>query len=184
MPFDESKHPRDSRGRFVATGGGLGVFIAVVVVAALSGGPGSATDASGAWSRSGVRFSRQAHQTAGDCAAHAYGKVQRYLREHPCVRLYRARFTGTDDDGHTMTVTTQAVTMATTGQATHLKRLIDRPDTGNLDKLGTSFAAAHFATSRHGTTVTIAETAPQGLGSAPSAVLDTAAAAALHLPAE
>lgn len=182
MPaFDESKHPRGPDGRFVRKGGGL--VLLVVLAAAFSGGPGAATDGSGSWSRSGLDFTRQAHQAAPDCAAHSYGKVQRYLRKHPCTRLHRARFTATDNHWHAMTVTSQTVTMPTSGQATHLKVVIDRPGTGNVDKLGTSFPAAHFATRRHGTTVMIAEAAPQGYGSVPSAVLDTAAAAGLYLPA-
>lgn len=187
MPFKESEHPRDSRGRFVTKEGlgGIGALIVLVVLATIgSGDPGAATDGGGSWSRSGLQFSRQDHQAAGDCAAHAHGKVQLYLREHPCVRLCRARFTGEDGHGHTMTVTTQVVTMPDTGQAAQLKRLVDRPGTGNIDKLGTDTAAASFDSRRTGRTVVIAEAVPQSFDSVPSAVLDTAATAGVRLPTE
>jgi len=184
MPFKESEHPRDSRGRFV-TKGGIGALILIAALAAIgSGGSGAAMDEGGSWSRSGLEFSRQDHQAAGDCAAHAHGKVERYLREHPCVRLYRARFTGDDGHGHTMTVTTQVVTMPDTGQAAQLKRLVDRPGTGNIDKLGTDTAATHFDSRRNSRTVVIAEAAPQIFDSVPAALLDTAATAGARLPAE
>ena len=70
-----------------------------------------------------------------DCAAHAYGQVQEWLRRHPCIGFARTLAELEMAGGATVLVAVAAVEMPDAREARELRALMDRNGTGNLREL-------------------------------------------------
>lgn len=70
-----------------------------------------------------------------DCAAHSDGRIQEFLRTHPCVSLHRAVFEVRDSRSEVALVAAAWVEMADTSSARELVRLLDIEGTGNITEL-------------------------------------------------
>lgn len=85
------------------------------------------------------RVARSAKVTGSDagtdCAAHAYGEVRDWLREHPCVGYARSMAEMSLPGGATVLVAVAAVEMPDAGQARRLRALMDRGGTGDVTEL-------------------------------------------------
>ena len=120
--------------------------------------------------RIGLRFRPRWETADTDCAAHSYGEVQRWFREHPCEALYRALFEVRDRHGTLVLVAVAWVDMADEARARELKRLVDRSGTGNVTELSRErgryrsvrFDGEHYASHQEGSTVVNAQAQPVG----------------------
>jgi len=83
----------------------------------------------------GFRVSFQSTADNKDCAAHAYGQVREFLREHPCVTLHRALLQVADRRVGVVLVAMAWVQMPDAGEAAALQSLVDRPGSGNITEL-------------------------------------------------
>src|SRR5690606_18840118 len=84
--------------------------------------------------RQAVRV-EQRFDTTDDCAAHSYGKVREFFREHPCVALHRAWFEVRDGKRGVVLVAVSWVEMPDTRSARKFHRLVDTHGTGNVTEL-------------------------------------------------
>jgi hypothetical protein len=82
-----------------------------------------------------ARSAKASGDAGTDCAAHAYGQVQEWLRRHPCVGFARTLVELELSGGATVLVAVAAVEMPDAGEARELRALIDRNGTGNLREL-------------------------------------------------
>ena len=140
-----------------------------------------------AWLRMGLRsVSRQVRHDPG-CAAHSFGQVRKCLLAEPCRGLQRSLFKISDNKGRTIVVSVAWVRMPSTVSARHLKRLVDKPGTGNISPIaddalvGVRFTGKHYASRRTGSVVVIAEAAA-GSGQPGAAVLNGLAEVAAEFP--
>jgi hypothetical protein len=201
---------------YKAKGKGGGLLLAIVLTVAIGAG-GTATVAGTAAaggsgvtvSASSLRASSQARRrdanaarlrllrqavrveqrfdTTDDCAAHSYGKVREFFREHPCVALHRAWFEVRDGKRGVVLVAVSWVEMPDTRSARKFHRLVDTHGTGNVTELSREegpyrrvrFTGHHYASRRDGTTVVNAQAEPVGRA-AVAAELESLAATALR----
>lgn len=152
--------PRDRRGRFASTGGGLAAVAVVAVALASGGGAGTAgSGAAGAAARPGSGSSSQANAgvrdvariaarldrlggrvdqlTSGedqDCAAHATDQVREFFLEHPCTALFRVRFE-IREGPVVVHVAVARVDMPDADQARQYQQVIDAEGTGTVRPL-------------------------------------------------
>jgi hypothetical protein len=142
---------------------------------------------SDAWLRMGLRsISRQVRTDPG-CTAHSFGQVRKCFLTDPCLGLQRSLIKLTDTSGRAIVVSVAWVRMPNSVSARHLKRLVDRPGTGNLSPIadaamvGVRFTGKHYASRRTGSVVVIAEAAA-GSGQPGAAVLNGVAEVAAEFP--
>ena len=139
----------------------------------------------------GVSWTEQVVATEPTCEGHAYGLAVQFLREHPCVQLDRALWSG-DVGGSAMVASVAVVRMGDAASATAFKALVDSSGTGNVADLlreGRGFAGAPaslgnagYGSAQVGESVVIAETAPgAGSGSVGESTLDRIARQATAL---
>lgn len=129
----------------------------------------------------------RATRTDADCAAHSYGRVQKFLADHPCRSVRRALYTGTDGGGPVV-VSVSTVEMASAADAAGLRRLADVSGTGNvsdllregvsLDGVPARLHDASYASQLRGPVLVIVEAATSAGAARP---LDALAEAALTL---
>lgn len=87
-----------------------------------------------------------------------------------------------------MSVAVATVTMPVASAATSLRTLVDRAGTGNITEFGhgiageVQFTGLHYASSRNGATVHIAESEPRPGTAVPAAVLHLAAVTGMDAP--
>lgn len=120
----------------------------------------------------GIRMKARYSHDASDCAAHAYGQVQKFLRLHPCAGLHRAQFEVRDSNGDVALIAASWVEMSTEEQARSLKQLLDRPGTGNIVELSREkgsyrsvrYTGQFYASRRDGTVVANAQAEPVARG--------------------
>lgn len=180
--FKESEHPRDPRtGRFVRRGGGIVTVVIVAVLVYMIGGGASAASYPETWSGGGLHFHRQAHRDGWTCTTHAHGRVGHYLRQHPCVRMYRVEYSVTDSRGHAARVAIDSIVMPTTEQAAHLSHMLRHAGPNALDMIGTTHPDGnHRAYRQDADTVTTAEAWSSHRHPTPSPLLDNAARTAVN----
>lgn len=70
-----------------------------------------------------------------DCAANSYGEVRDYFSGHPCQGVKRAWYEVSDDEDNAAVLSVAWVEMPDAEAANDLKRLVDRPGTGNVTEL-------------------------------------------------
>jgi hypothetical protein len=70
-----------------------------------------------------------------DCAANSYGEVRDYFSGHPCQGVQRAWYEVRDDEDNAAVLSVAWVEMPDAEAANDLKRLVDRPGTGNVTEL-------------------------------------------------
>lgn len=138
-----------------------------------------------AWLRMGLRStSRQVRSDPG-CMAYSFGQVRECFLTDPCLGLQRSLIELSDEKGRGITVSVAWVRMPSSVSARHLKRLVDRPGTGNLspiaDEVGVQFTGKHYSSRRTGSVVVIAEAAT-GNSLPDVAVLDGVAEVAAEFP--
>ena len=85
--------------------------------------------------RIGLRVRPHLEVADTDCAAHSYGEVQKWFREHPCEALFRTLLEVRNHRDALVLVAVAWVDMPSTAQAVALKRLVDRPGSGNITEL-------------------------------------------------
>jgi hypothetical protein len=117
----------------------------------------------------GVPWTQQVVATEPTCEGHAYGLAVAFLREHPCVQLDRALWSG-DVGGSAMVASVAVVRMGDAASASAFKALVDSSGTGNVADLlreGRGFVGAPaslgnagYGSTQVGESVVIAETAP------------------------
>ena len=103
-----------------------------------------------------------------NCAAHAHGQVAQFLREHPCVAMYRTLLVITERGQGTVLMAVARVQMLDETTATALKELLDRPGSGNIIELsrdrgpyrGIRFTGQFYRSNLAGTVVTNAQAQP------------------------
>ena len=83
----------------------------------------------------GLHVREMSTSSDDDCAAHAYGQVRNYFSDHPCAGLDRAWYELGDDGDGTAVLSVAWVEMPDAESAGDLKRLVDRPGTGNVTEL-------------------------------------------------
>ena len=142
---------------------------------------------SDAWLRMGLRsISRQVRTDPG-CTAHSFGQVRKCFLTDPCLGLQRSLIKLADTRGRAIVVSVAWVQMPNSVSARHLKRLVDRPGTGNLSPIadaamvGVRFTGKHYASRRTGSVVVVAEAA-SGSGLLDAAVLNGVAEVAAEFP--
>lgn len=172
-------HPRrnPSRGaRATRTNGppasGFGIAIGALIILALAGWGYSNPDAPGgdmpAWSTAGLTVSRISSSDESTCDSHSYGQVQKFFEEHDCAALHRDLLKAEDHQGNSALIATSHIKMASSEGATSLKGLTDRNDSGNVNTLAAdtyignnvSFTGQHYASSRKGAELLVAEAEP------------------------
>jgi hypothetical protein len=82
-----------------------------------------------------VRVDIHASDDSDDCVAHSGGRVQEFLRTHPCVSMHRAVFEVRDSQGDVALVAAAWVEMTDISSARELVRLLDVEGTGNITEL-------------------------------------------------
>lgn len=177
--------PRDSKGRYASSGSTLGALVLALALAAAGGTAVSAGLGSGASARSGstkardrdpgpllrrladraVDVGRPDVAADGDCAAHSYGAVRLWFRDHPCDALFRTVVEVDVTGGGTALVAVSWVDLPTEEAARELHYLVDGDGTGNVTELsrergpytGVRFTGEHYESARDGTTVVNAQ---------------------------
>ncbi|WP_233621771.1 hypothetical protein [Amycolatopsis sp. WAC 04182] len=205
--------PRDSRGRFTSRGGLAAAATASVVAVggvSVSAGGGSAVSLDSAasqalkgkssskksaqkgrhsetWQRLGWRQLKKTAKRELNCGPHSFGEVQRFFLRHPCVDLDRMLVTVDDGAGNTIAVSVAWVKMPRAGEASDLKRLVDKDGTGNVVLFGEAPPGSRFTGKNYDSRlakklVVIAESAPAS-GRPSDATLETAVDVAAEFPA-
>jgi hypothetical protein len=89
----------------------------------------------------------RAEERAGDCVANSYGQTQVFLRGHRCLGMSRALLDVRGADGGEALVAVSRVRMPDGTGAAALRRVLDRPGSGNLDALDPSvpFTGQYYA---------------------------------------
>jgi hypothetical protein len=124
--------------------------------------------------RPGLRIDPPSESADRDCAAHSYGQVRKWFREHRCDALFRALFRVRDRHGAVVLVAVAWVDMPDETSAIELKHLLDRDGTGNITELSRErgryrsvrFTGEHYVSRRSGTTVVNAQAQPVGRAAA------------------
>lgn len=163
----------------LATGGA----VTAGVGAGASGSASSGTASSGArarlpdtaavvarWELRGVRVTSRLDAEDGDCAEHAYGRVQDFLRDNPCVGMVRTVFEVRDRRRNVVLVAVSAVEMPDVEGARAYHELVDGEGTGNITELSRErgryrdvrFTGAHYESHRDGAVVVNAQAQPAG----------------------
>lgn len=123
-------------------------ILGLVAVAVISGvvwyyitndgkSPSSASDDGGTEQQSEGAYDFSPHQdmaspeTDDDCAAHAYGRIQRHLQATSCDHLSQQLFV-TKVDGRTVYASVSVVTMPDEAKAAELRALTDEDGSGNV----------------------------------------------------
>ncbi|HUQ58636.1 hypothetical protein [Lentzea sp.] len=70
-----------------------------------------------------------------DCAAHASGQTQTFLKSTPCLQLTRAFYTAKLPDGRVVYSSVSVVKMRTADEARQLRELTQKDGTGNVKDL-------------------------------------------------
>lgn len=107
-------------------------------------------------------------RTDTNCADHAYGQIQEFLRTTRCEKLTRALYVTTVQDGRTVYASVSVVRMADDAAAEQLRKLTDTDDTGNVsdvvrdrvvrvDGLDRLSGGGGYASTQHGRDVVIVE---------------------------
>ena len=117
--------------------------------------------------RVGLRVQPRLEATDNDCVAHSYGEVRQFFVSIPARRLYRSLL---EVRGGLVLVAVAWVDMPDEANAIKLKRLLDRPGTGNITELSRErrryrnvrFDGEHYASRREGATVVNAQAEPVG----------------------
>lgn len=204
--------PRGPDGRWIKYKYGAGALVTTgVVVAATNGiGGGAATSLdsaasqalkgkssskksaqkgrhSEAWQRLGWRGLKKQAKRELKCGPHSFGEVQRFLLRHPCADLDRMLVTVDDGAGNTIDVSVAWVKMPKAGEASDLKRLIDKDGTGNVLLFGEAPPGSRFTGENYDSRlakklVVIAEAAP-ATGRPSETTLETAVEVAVEFPA-
>jgi hypothetical protein len=133
--------------------------------------------------RRGLRVDQRDESFSTDCAAHSYGQVQQFFREHPCTALFRAIYEVGDRRGNGVLVAVAWVDMPDEAQAAAYQRLVDRQGTGNIVELSKQrrryrnvhFTGRYYASLRDRITVVNGQAEPLS-GAAASATLAEAVA--------
>lgn len=120
----------------------------------------------------GVRITARLTDDASDCAAHSYGQVQQFFRQHRCTKLHRAQFEVRDSKGDVALVPVAWVEMPTEAAAHSLKQLLDGSGTGNITELSREggkyqtvrYTGAAYASRQNGTVVVNAQAEPVARG--------------------
>ncbi len=114
--------------------------------------------------RRGLKVRERSRSIDGDCAAHSYGQVRTWFRDHPCDALFRTLFEITDGHGGDALVAVAWVDMPTDAQSAELKTLVDRNGTGNVSELSrtVTWTGRHYASTNDGATVVDAQAEPAG----------------------
>ncbi|MEJ8277435.1 hypothetical protein [Pseudonocardia spirodelae] len=120
----------------------------------------------------GLRVTGRIVDDAADCAAHSYGRVREFFRDHPCASLRRAQFEVRDRNGDVALVPIAWVDMLTETEARQLKTLMDTAATGNVTELSRErgryrtvrYTGDAYASRRDGTTVVNAQAQPVARG--------------------
>ncbi|WP_236004565.1 hypothetical protein [Amycolatopsis pittospori] len=205
--------PRDEKGRWTSRGSLAAVATASVVavggVSISAGGGGAASldsaasqalkgkssskksaqkgRQSEAWQRLGWRQMKKTAKRELKCGPNSFGEVQRFFLRHPCTDLNRMFVTVGDGAGNTIAVSVAWVKMPKAGQASDLRRLVDKDDTGNIvlfgeARPGTRFTGENYDSRLDRKLVVIAEAAPDG-GRPSESTLETAVEVAVEFPA-
>ncbi|MGH3879489.1 MAG: hypothetical protein ACRDSK_20880 [Actinophytocola sp.] len=142
----------------------------------------------------GVAFAPKGSTTDTDCAEHAYGDVQVYLRQNRCEELVRMRFES-KADGKTAAILVSVLRFQQSGSATDLNQLVDRPGSGAIVDPSAEgeawpgehkpfFESAAYASGREGNSLKLVQAVWIGAPSTPDdANLVKLADAALNLTA-
>lgn len=120
----------------------------------------------------GLRVTGRIVDDAADCAAHSYGRVREFFRDHPCTSLRRAQFEVRDRNGDVALVPIAWVDMPTEAEARQLKTLMDTAGTGNVTELSRErgryrtvrYTGDAYASRRDGTTVVNTQAQPVARG--------------------
>ncbi|WP_233598756.1 hypothetical protein [Amycolatopsis sp. WAC 01375] len=204
--------PRGPDGRWIKYKYGAGALATAGVVVAATSGIGGGTAASldsaasqalkgkssskksaqkgrhsEAWQRLGWRQLKRTAKRELKCGPHSFGEVQRFFLRHPCVDLDRMAITVDDGAGNTIIVSVAWVKMPVASEASDLKRLVDRDDTGNVAlfgevRHGSRFTGENYDSRLAKKLVVIAESAPEA-GRPGEATLETAVEVAVQFPA-
>ncbi len=196
--------PRGPDGRWIKYKYGAGAPATAGVVAATTNGIGGGTAASldsaasqalkgkgsskksaqkgrhsEAWQRLGRRQLKKTAKRELKCGPHSFGEVQRFFLRHPCVDLDRA--------GNTIIVSVAWVKMPVASEASDLRRLVDRDDTGNVALFGEVRHGSRFTGKNYDSLLArklgvIAESASEA-GRPSEATLETAVEVAVQVPA-
>lgn len=189
--------PRDSKGRWTSGGGTtLGALALAVAVAAGTGAVGtSAVGGGGARAgssnsakardrdplpvlrrleRRGLQVEQRLDASGSDCAAHSYGAVRDWFRDHPCEALFRAVYEVRDSRRTVVLVAVAWVDMPDEASARELRTLVDGDGTGNVTELSREqgrhrdvrFTGEHYESARDGVTVVNAQAQPVGRAAA------------------
>ncbi len=175
-----------------AVGAGVGVEgSAVSAGSRASGSKGSARDRDPLRTvrrleQRGWRVEERGTSFEQDCAAHAYGQVRQFFREHPCSAVFRALFEVQDQRRNRVLVAVAWVDMPDEPQAAAFQRLVDVHGTGNITELsqgqrryrGVRFTGEHYASSRNGVTVVNAQAEPLGRTAGATALAEAVVAEA------
>lgn len=120
----------------------------------------------------GIRLRARLTDDDGDCAAHAYGQVEAFLRANPCVGLHRALFELRDRNGDVVLLAIAWVEMPDESSARELHRLLDSDGSGNVTELSRErgryrtvrYTGDFYASRRDGTVVGNAQAQPVARG--------------------
>lgn len=120
----------------------------------------------------GVQVRARATDDSTNCAAHAYGQVKEYLREHPCAGMHRALFELRDTRGNVVLIAVSWVDMGDEATAREFHRLVDGSGSGNITELSRErgryrsvrFTGDIYESRREGTVVSNAQAQPVGRG--------------------
>ena len=99
------------------------------------GDPGYAESMKQHLESEGLHVREMSTASDDDCAAHAYGEVRNHFSDHPCDGLDRAWYELGDDGDGTAVLSVAWVRMPDPESASDLKRVVDRPGTGNITEL-------------------------------------------------
>lgn len=109
---------------------------------------------------------KEASDRQTDCAAHAYGQVQSWFAQHPCVSVERL-LASTNQRGRAVVIASNVVTLRSAAEAQAYLTLVNTDGTGNISDLlreGASYAGgpsklpdAAFASRLDGNKVYVAE---------------------------
>ncbi|MGK4594931.1 hypothetical protein [Amycolatopsis sp. w19] len=179
-------------GASIGIGGGAATSLDSAASQALKGKSSSKKSAqkgrhSEAWQRLGWRGLKKQAKRELKCGPHSFGEVQRFFLRHPCVDLDRMLVTVDDGAGNTIDVSVAWVKMPKAGEASDLKRLIDKDGTGNVLLFGEAPPGSRFTGENYDSRlakklVVIAEAAP-ATGRPSETTLETAVEVAVEFPA-
>jgi hypothetical protein len=142
----------------------------------------------------GVNFEPKGETRAADCANHAYGDIQAWLKNNRCAELIRLRFESTVDK-HRAAVLVAVLRFGDSTSATELRGVADKPGSGAVtdasaegvawpDGAKPFFESAAYASGREGNSVKLVQAVWMDQQSTPdNPALRDVATKALQLPA-